>query len=205
MDEKTVIADAKALERQLNMLLLEIDSKKHVLKKYEVNMDKRDVRLRTSGFFASKTIGVDMTPLEAMDSYGMRDEQEKCFQLQKGPLGQDRTRCWSESAKHGRMFVCFIGLILASYVRSVWESNDHLRSKFGSTESLLAEMRTIRCIEHKGRIKLITPFVGEQVEICQAFGFEIPQGSAPAYTSKAKSGKPKRGRPAAPKTEAQEI
>ena len=103
------------------------------------------------------------------------------------------------------MLVCFIGLILASYVRSVWESNDHPRFKFGSNESLLAEMRTIRCIEHKGRIKLITPFVGEQVEICRAFGFEIPQGSAPAYTSKAKSGKPKRGRPAAPKTEAQEI
>lgn len=112
------------------------------------------MRLRTSGFFASKTIGVDMTPLEAMDNYGMRD--------------------------------------------------DRLRSRFGSTESLLAEMRTIRCIEHRGRIKLITPFVGEQVEICNAFGFEIPSGSAPAYTSKAKSKTPKRGRPAAPKTESQE-
>lgn len=205
MDDKSVIADVKALERQLNMLILTIDPKNNILKKYEVNMEKRDVRLRTSGFFASKTIGVDMTPIEAMDNYGMRDEQEKCFQLQKGPLGQDRTRCWSESSKHGRMFVCFIGLILASYVRSVWESNDHLRSRFGSTESLLAEMRTIRCIEHKGRIKLITPFVGEQVEICKAFGFEMPQGSAPSYTSRAKSKTPKRGRPAAPKTESQEI
>lgn len=53
--------------------------------------------LTTAGFFASKTIGLDMTPLQAMESYGMRDEQEKCFQLQKGPLCQDRSRCWSES------------------------------------------------------------------------------------------------------------
>lgn len=205
MEDKSLTADAKSLERQLNMLGLTIDPKCNMPERHEVNTEKRDVRLRTSGFLASKTIGVDMTPLEAMDNYGMRDEQEKCLQLQKGPSGQDRTRCWSESSKHGRMFICFIGLILASYVRSVWEANDRLRSRFGSTESPLAETRTIRCIEHRGRMKLMPPFVDGQVEICKAFGFEIPTGSAPAYTSKAKSKTPKRGRPAAPKTESQEI
>ena len=205
VDSGEIIADEKSLARQMNMLTLDIDNKTHALKKFEVDKEKRDVRLRTSGYFASKTIGLDLNPLQAMDNYGMRDEQEKCFQLQKGPLGQDRTRCWSESAKHGRMFICFIGLILASHVRSVWDSNDYLRKKFGSTESVLAEMRTIRCIEHKGRLKFITPFVGDQVEICNAFGFDIPIGCAPTYTSKAKSKTPKRGRPAKPKTEAQEI
>ena len=205
VDSGESIADEKLLARQLNMLALIVDTKTHALKKFEVDREARDIRLRTSGFFASKTIGLNLSPMQAMDNYGMRDEQEKCFQLQKGPLGQDRTRCWSESAKHGRMFICFIGLILASYVRSVWKSNDYLRKKFGSTESLLAEMRTIRCIEHKGRLKFVTPFVGDQVEICKAFDFDIPVGCAPAYTSKAKSKTPKRGRPAKPKTEAQEI
>ena len=199
------VTDEKALSRQLSMLTLTFDDKKHVLKKYGVDRGKRDARLRTAGFFASKTIGLDLTPLEAMDNYGMRDEQEKCFQLQKGPLGQDCLRCWSESAKHGRMFICFIGLILASYVRSVWEKNEYLRKKFGSTESVLAEMRTIRCIEHKGRLKFITPFIGDQVEICKAFGFEMPPGCAPVYVSKSKSKTPKRGRPAKPKTESQEF
>ena len=199
------VTDEKALSGQLSMLTLTFDDKKHVLKKYGVDRGKRDARLRTAGFFASKTIGLDLTPLEAMDNYGMRDEQEKCFQLQKGPLGQDRLRCWSESAKHGRMFICFIGLILASYVRSVWEKNEYLRKKFGSTESVLAEMRTIRCIEHKGRLKFITPFIGDQVEICKAFGFEMPPGCAPVYVSKSKSKTPKRGRPAKPKTESQEF
>lgn len=205
MAAKEPIADEKVLRRQLNMLSLTIDDKEHVLAKFEVDKEKRDVRLRTAGFFASKTIGLDLNPLQAMDNYGMRDEQEKCFQLQKGPLGQDRTRCWSESSKHGRMFICFIGLILASYVRSVWEADEYLRKKFGSTESVLAEMRTIRCIEHKGRLKFITPFVGDQIEICKAFNFDIPATCAPSYTSKAKSKTPKRGRPAKPKTEAQEI
>ena len=52
--------------------------------------------LLTAGFFASKTLGVDFDPLQAKDNYGMRDEQEKCFALQKGPLNQDRLRTWSE-------------------------------------------------------------------------------------------------------------
>ena len=199
------VTDSKALSRHLNLLELTIDPKTHRLTGFAVDAEKRNSRLRTSGFFASKTIGLDMNPLEAMDNYGMRDEQEKCFQLQKGPLNQDRTRCWTESSKHGRMFICFIGLILASYVRAVWEKNEYLRNRFGSTESLLAEMRTIRCIEHSNRMKFITPFVGDQVEICKAFGFEIPTGAAPTYTSKAKAKKPGRGRPAKPKTEHQEI
>lgn len=199
------VGDEAILRNHLNMLTLDIDEKSHALMGYSVNREKRDSRLRTAGFFASKTIGLDMTSIQAMDNYGMRDEQEKCFQLQKGPLGQDRTRCWSESSKHGRMFICFIGLILASYVRSVWESNPYLRKRFGSTESMLAEMRTIRCIEHKGRMKLITPFVGDQIEICKAFNFDIPSGSAPVYTSKAKVKQPGPGRPRKPKTEAQEY
>jgi transposase len=199
------ISDEKALSSQLNLLTIDIDSKEHVLRGFSENLEKRNARLTTAGFFASKTIGVDMNPIQAMDNYGMRDEQEKCFQLQKGPLNQDRTRCWSESSKHGRMFICFIGLILASYVRSVWDSNATLRKKFGSTESILAEMRTIRCIEHTGRLKFITPFVGDQVEICKAFGFDIPEKAAPIYTSKAKSSTKKPGRPKKQKIETQEL
>ena len=51
--------------------------------------------------------------------------------------------------------------------------------KFDTTEAVLAEMRTIRCIEHTGRMKFITPFIGPQVEICKVFGFDIPDGCAP--------------------------
>ena len=62
-----------------------------------------------------------------------------------------------------------------------------MRSKFASIEDILAEMRSIRCIEHEGRLKFITPFVGPQVDICKAFGFDIPDGCAPTYTSRKKS------------------
>ena len=143
--------------------------------------------------------------MQAMDNYGMRDEQEKCFALQKGPLGHDRLRTWSEGGKRGRMFIYFVGLILASYVRSVWQRDEVLRKKFTSTEAVLAEMRTIRCVEHTGRMKFITPFVGSQVDICKAFGFSIPDNCAPVYVSKAKSLTGRRGRPAKAKTENLEL
>ena len=52
----------------------------------------------------------------------------------------DRLRTWSEGGKRGSMFIYFVGLILASYVRSVWQKGDVLRNKFSSTEDVLAQM-----------------------------------------------------------------
>ncbi len=41
-----------------------------------INHDKLDRHLMTAGFFANKTLRLDLDPLQAMNSYGMRDEQE---------------------------------------------------------------------------------------------------------------------------------
>lgn len=138
--------------------------------------------------------------MEAKSRYGMRDEQEKTFMMQKGVLGEDRLRVCTESSKHGRMLICFVALILASYVRHIRDTKEELQDAFPSTESILEEMRTIRCIEHDGHRKFITPFIGAQVTICDAFDFEIPEGCRPTYMSR-KSTKGKRGRPAKPAKE----
>lgn len=198
------VADRDDTKKRFNLLKIKF-SDNNEIESFEADREKVDMMLQTAGFFASKTLGVDFDPLQAKDNYGMRDEQEKCFALQKGPLGHDRLRTWSEGGKRGRMFIYFVGLILASYVHSVWEKDDKLRNKFGSAEAVLAEMRTIRCIEHSGRLKFITPFVGSQVDICKAFGFDIPENCAPLYVSKAKPAAGKRGRPAKPRTEKQEL
>lgn len=200
--EKKAVVTQEDARRRFNMLKLAFNAD-NTIASFEENTEKKASMLLTAGFFASRTIGLDLDPMQAKDNYGMRDEQEKCFALQKGPLNQDRLRTWSEESRHGRMFICFVGLILASYVRHVWEGNEYLRENFDSTESILAEMRTIRCIEHTGRMKFITPFVGAQVKISEAFGFQMPDGCAPAYVSKAKPSVKKRGRPAKPKTEKQ--
>ncbi len=94
-------------------------------------MKTPSVHTLTSGFFASKTEGLNLNPMEARSSYGMRDEQEKTFMLQKGMLGEDRLRVCTESSKQGRMFICFVALILASYVRHIRDTKKSAKGKRG--------------------------------------------------------------------------
>jgi hypothetical protein len=83
-------------------------------------------------------------------------------------------------------------------VRHIWKTTG-LKKQFASTQDILDEMRSIRCIEHNGRAKFITPFVGAQKDICKAFGFDIPEGCGTEYKSRKVSPK-RRGRPAKAKT-----
>lgn len=43
-------------------------------------------------------------------------------------------------------------------------------------EILIDEMKNIRCIGHKGKTKIITPFVGKQLKICEYYGLTVPAG-----------------------------
>ncbi len=94
MASKAPVADREDTVKRFNLLEISFNADDSI-KAYAVNQKKLDTVLLTAGFFASKTIGVDFDPLQAMNNYGMRDEQEKCFALQKGPLGHDRLRTWS--------------------------------------------------------------------------------------------------------------
>ena len=141
---------------------------------------------------------MDMTAMQTWELYGLRDEQKKYFQQMKSQLCSDRQRNWSEEGKTGRLLILLVGLILSSYVHHIWKSTD-LHKQFSSTLEVLDEMCSIRCVVHTGNAKHITPFVGAQIDIANAFGFKIPDGCAPKYTSRKKDA-PHRGRPAMPKT-----
>ncbi|GEM_PF-5940197 len=80
--------------------------------------------------------------------------------------------------------------IISSYLRNIWKTTQ-LKDRFTSSLEVIDEMRSIRCIEHRGKAKFITPFIGGQIDICHAFGFKIPEG---CDMSKKKTEK-KRGRP----------
>ena len=116
--------------------------------------------------------------MEAHRRYRTRDEQEKYFQQKKGLMGADRPRSWSEEGWTGRQLVLFVGLILSCAVRETWKRS--LRKVCASSLEVLDEMRNIRWIEHPDRPPLVTPFVGRQLEIARAFGFEPPPGCVPA-------------------------
>ncbi len=135
--------------------------------------------------------------MKISESYSLRDEQEKYYQQMKSTQGCNRQGNWSEEGKTGRLLILFVSMILSSYVRHIWKSTD-LKKQFSSSLDILDEMRSIRCIEHKGKAKFITPFVGKQIDIAQAFHFEIPEGCGMKYKSRKvrekKVGRPKKQR-----------
>ena len=112
--------------------------------------------------------------------------------MMKGIMGSDRQRNWSEGGKAGRLLILFVSQILGCYLSHIRRSK--LSEHFSSLLDVLNEMRPIRYIEHPNTVAFITPFVGKQAEICEAFGFKIPDGCAPEYVVR-KTNKGKRGRP----------
>ena len=150
-----------------------------------------------SGFFSLITHKLNLTAMETFEHYALRDEQEKYFHQMKGQMGFDKQQNWSEEGKQGRLLILFVALILSSYMKHIWKSTK-LKKYFDSSLAVIDEMRPIRMIEHTGRTKRITPFVGDQIDICDAFGFAIPAGCSPDYVSKKKDPK-RRGRPKKPR------
>jgi len=187
-----IFADDASIKRDFSFYVVSYDPATMVIKSYALNEKKVAKARMLSGFFSIMTHGVDFGAMETFRTYGLRDEQEKYFQQMKEQMVSDRQRNWSEEGKTGRLFILFVSLVLSSYVRHVWKSTSLCKLFYSSLE-ILDEMRPIRMIEHTNRAKAITPFVGAQVDICETFGFEMPEGCAPAYTSRHKP-VPKRGR-----------
>ena len=193
------LEDYDTMRRENNYYKIDYDPATKVIRGFKRNEGKVEKETMLSGFFSIITHKLNFDAMTTYRTYRLRDEQEKCFQLMKSPLGSHRQRNWSEEGKTGRLFILFVSLILGSRVRHVW-STTNLRKLFSSSLEVLDEMRSIRFIEHTNRAKVITPFVGAQVAICEAFGFPIPKGCAPTYTSRQQP-KKRRGRPPKRKVE----
>jgi hypothetical protein len=194
-----VLPDAAVIKRDYCYYKVTYDPSTMEIMSFHPDEKKVEKARSLSGFFAIMTHGVDFNAMEAFRTYRLRDEQEKYFQQMKSQMVADRQRNWSEEGKTGRLFILFVSLILSSWVRYIWKTT-RLNKLFSSSLEILDEMRPIRLIEHTNRAKVITPFVGKQVDICEAFSVAIPEGCAPVYTSR-QNPKSKRGRPPKPQTE----
>lgn len=180
--------DDESNRRNYPYFTLTLKDGDRTLVSYELNQKKVEVAKLSSGFYANVTHRLDFCPMQTLDAYSLRDDQEKYFEQQKGQLGCDRQRNWSEDGKNGRLFVMFIALIMSSYLKYIWKSTE-LKKSFCSSLEILDEMRSVRIVEHKGKARHITPFVGRQLEICEAFGFPVPDNCAPKYKSRKVKGK----------------
>jgi hypothetical protein len=187
LENKAALADDATIKRDYRYYKVSYAPATRVIKSFELNEKKVGKARMLSGFFSIITHGVDFGAMETFRTYGLRDEQEKYFQQMKDQMVSDRQRNWSEEGKTGRLFILFVSLILSSYVRHIWKSTG-LYKLFSSSLEILDEMRPIRMIEHTNRAKSITPFVGAQVNICEAFDFDIAQGSQQTYKTRNKPG-----------------
>lgn len=199
INEQIPCEDDATLKRKLRYFKVQYDQTTRLIKSYALDDKKVSKARMTSGFFAITTMGLTMDAIETYKHYRLRDEQEKYFQQMKSQLHFDKQQNSSEEGKTGRLFILFISLILTSHIRHIWKTTK-LNKLFESSLDILDEMRPIRCIEHTNKAKVITPFVGDQVDICEAFDVSIPDGCRPDYRSKRKEQK-RRGRPRKPLTE----
>ncbi|MDR1165454.1 MAG: transposase [Deltaproteobacteria bacterium] len=183
--------DARTIKNEFCYYTVTINPKTRTIESFDIDKQKVSKAIKASGFFSIMTHGIDFDAMKTYHTYHLRDEQEKYFQQMKDQMGSDRQRNSSEDGKTGRLFILFVSLILGSYVRHIWKSTE-LKKLFPSSLAILDAMRPIRCIEQPNMEKLITPFVGNQLDICKEFGIKVPDGCAPTYPRKEL--KNKRGR-----------
>lgn len=192
LDEKSPLDVDSRLKKHYWLYNLNYDEDTRTLTAFSLNEKKYKMSRTVAGFFANLTQCLDLNAMEANHHYHLRDEQEKYFTNMKTLLHYDRTRAWSEDGKDGREFILFLAQILLCNLKHIHKIK--LQDEFKSVTDILNEMRAIRYIEHPNKQPFITPFISKQITICEAFGFEIPDGCAPEYVTK-KTNKGKRGRP----------
>jgi hypothetical protein len=192
LDKRAPLDDDLTIKRAYCYYKLTFDQSSRILKSFTLDDKKVQRGKRDAGFFANTTHMLDIDAMTANSHYRLRDEQEKYFSMMKGILRSDRQRNWSEDGRNGRQFILFVAQIVGCYLSHIRKTK--LAEHFDSTESVLNEMRPIRYVEHPNTVPYITPFVGKQVEICEAFGISIPEGCAPEYVVRS-TNKGKRGRP----------
>lgn len=179
--KKSKQAFSSSRRKKYPLFQIDCDPKTHAITSFKRRADKIARARETFGFFALYTLGMRITPEEALADYRLRDEQEKYFNSMKTRLGDDRQWVSTDRSLVGRRLVEFVGLILISAVTRVWIESETLRKQFRTVEDMFLEMRRIHCLEHQGHTKILTPFVSKQLVICQEFGFDVPSGCAPAY------------------------
>jgi transposase len=175
----------KEVKRYFPYFSVTLDTTGKYVTEFTPNKEAAAKALKLSGFIAIISHKVEGDSKRIWDLYHLRDEQEKYFYQMKTQLAARRTRAWSEEGHEGRLFVLFVALTFSSYLKQVYKSTD-LSKKFTTSLEILDEMRSIRCIEHTHRAKKITPFIGKQLDICEAFGFDVPKGCNPTSKQKRK-------------------
>ena len=144
----------------------------------KIEIVKKDDRIKKdkniAGFFSCLNYKMEGTAIEHLDTYKLKDEQEKYFYQMKDQMNFHTQNCSSEDGKQGRLFILFAGLILSSKVKFVWKNSENLRKKFKTSYDVIDEMKSIRLACYPNGIEHMTPFSQSQIDICKEYGIDVP-------------------------------
>jgi hypothetical protein len=176
-EQQVVISDEQDLRRDCPYYRI-ILSDARCVESFAISEKRVSAKKRVMGYIVMLSNKLDLDASRIWETYGLRDEQEKYFSDMKGAMLDDRNPAWSEKGKEGRLFIHFIGLSVYSHIKHIWKQLA-LKDQFETVDAVIDEMKNIRCIEHSGKTKIITPFVGKQLKICEYYDLKPPAGCAP--------------------------
>lgn len=172
-----LVAERKTINRQLNFhkIVYKDDPDSG---RVSVSIEENENAIRKArsvcGFFSSVTYKAEGDAISMLKAYKTRDEQEKYFEQMKDQMDFHTQDCSSQDGKAGREFILFVGLILSSVVRNTWRQSAELRKEFKTSLSILDEMADIRWVQYGDGEEHLTSFLSKQVEICKAYGIDVP-------------------------------
>lgn len=111
-----------------------------------------------------------------LENYKLKDSIEKSFDNIKNDLDLYRLRIHSDRAMEGRIFIGFISLILASYIRRQM----NIKNLYGNFtfKKLFSELKKLRVVEFSNGRKILTEISKKQKNIIKAMNIELPDLSS---------------------------
>ena len=182
-DEKTFDRLLIALRQELESGNRRPENEKLYKKYFEIKTTpKRGTRVsvleetvrqkkRYYGFFALLT-NETMDAITALELYHNKDVVEKAFGNLKERLNMRRTLVSSELSLEGKLFVQFVALIYASYIKKMMQDNGLF--KYYTLQGALGRLDVIECFESPGQKLLVGGVLEKQNDIYAALDIASP-------------------------------
>ena len=126
---------------------------------------------RNMGYFALAS-NEKMEAFEALSIFRSKDVVEKAFCNIKEKLNCRRLLVSEEKCLDGKLYVAFVALILASYIKKAMEDNN-LYSEYSMPEAL-DKLDVIECFEQEGKRLAVGEITEKQRKLYKAFGVKPP-------------------------------
>jgi len=189
-NERSFLDAKESLLKRIMRLELELSEKKklpknftHLCQKYlTIRNGKKGLiirrnehaiaeHLRYLGYFV--IISNDLTDAgETLHKYRSKDAVERAFDNLKNELDLKRLRVHSELAMTGRVFLCFLSLILHSYInKRMKETNLY---KKWTQEEVMCELKRLKIIELSDNKTIMTEVSKNQSKIFKLFQIPVP-------------------------------